>query len=445
MLLASLCFASLAAAAPISYRHIVIEDRDGQVESITSLPGETPPRWAREVAQQAHTWPPPPEQATFSGPIRYVLPPTDEGEVFLKHNHQPAVAWLANGDLIAIWYSTRDEGGTELTVLASRLRAGRDAWDPSAVFFKAEGRNMHGSALLVDDQGTLHHLNGMAPQGAKSWENLALLHRSSRDSGVSWSPTRAVNPKYQRRNQVIAGAFQTKAGALVQPCDAVPGAHGGTVIHLSHDHGRTWHDPGAGKPAPAFKAGGTGQGTIAGIHAGVVELADGRLMALGRGDSIDGQMPMSQSADSGETWTYFASPFPPIGGGQRLILMRLREGPLLLVSFTCTDRKNSRTRGMEFPRADGTSFRGFGMFAAISEDDGRTWPVRKLITPGTGTFDGGAWTGKFTATPDNAEHAGYLAATQTPDGTIHLLSSALHYRFNLPWIKTGAPPPSPPN
>jgi hypothetical protein len=112
---------------------------------------------------------------------------------------------------------------------------------------------------------------------------------------------------------------------------------------------------------------------------------------------------------------------------------------LLLVSFTCTDRRNRRSRGMEFARADGTTFRGFGMFAALSEDDGKTWPVRKLLTPGKGEFDGGAWTGKFTATPDNAEHAGYLAATQTPDGTIHLLSSALHYQFNHPWLRQPAP------
>lgn len=432
---------SLAQAAePLCYRHLVVTDQGNRVESISSTPEENPPRWARDVAQAARSWPSPGDQPYFSGPIRYVLPPTDPGEIFLQHNHQPALAWLANGDLLAIWYSTRDENGTELTVLASRLRAGRDAWDPSSVFFKAEGRNMHGSALLVDDRGTLHHVNGMAPAGAKSWEKLALLHRSSRDFGVTWTPARAVNPDYQRRNQVIAGSFQTKAGVLVQPCDAVPGGHGGTALHLSKDHGKSWSDPGAGKPAPRFNASETGQGTIAGIHAGVVELQNGSLLALGRGDSIDDRMPMSLSTDLGRTWAYSASPFPPIGGGQRLVLMRLPEGPLLLVSFTCTGRENARSRGMEFPRADGTTFKGHGLFAAISDDEGKTWPLRKLITPGKGDFDGGAWTGKFTATPDNAEHAGYLAATRTPDGTIHLISSALHYRFNLAWLRS--PPPA---
>ena len=63
----------------------------------------------------------------------------------------------------------------------------------------------------------------------------------------------------------------------------------------------------------------------------------------------------------------------------------------------------------------------------------------KLVTPGSGGFDGGAWTRTFTAAPDNAEHAGYLACTQSPDGTIHLISSRLHYRFNLAWLKQPAP------
>lgn len=31
----------------------------------------------------------------------------------------------------------------------------------------------------------------------------------------------------------------------------------------------------------------------------------------------------------------------------------------------------------------------------------------------------------------HAEPRGYLAATQSPDKVIHLVSSRLHYRFNL--------------
>ena len=100
-------------------------------------------------------------------------------------------------------------------------------------------------------------------------------------------------------------------------------------------------------------------------------------MALGRGNTIvseDGSrhMPMSISSDGGKTWTYSASPFPPIDGGQRLVLMRLKEGPILLVSFTDhPQRTPAGERGMLFQRADGTFFRGYGLYAAVSYDEGR--------------------------------------------------------------------------
>ena len=124
-------------------------------------------------------------------------------------------------------------------------------------------------------------------------------------------------------------------------------------------------------------------------------------------------------------------------GGQRLVLKRLREGPLLFASFTSGNRSKPEANGMTFTDQKGKTFMGHGMYAAVSFDDGKTWPVRKLLTPGEGEFDGGAWTKQFTATPRRAEHAGYLAATQTPDRVIHLISSRLHYRINLPWLLEG--------
>jgi sulfatase modifying factor 1 len=40
---------------------------------------------------------------------------------------------------------------------------------------------------------------------------------------------------------------------------------------------------------------------------------------------------------------------------------------------------------------------------------------------------------------NNAEHMGYLAGVQTPDSMFHLISSALHYQFNLAWLKAPMP------
>ena len=421
-----------------TYRRFEVEEVDGRVVKMTPFPDKTTPPWARNVSQSAFDWTKRSNsQSLFAMPIVYVLPPTDQAEPFFSHNHQPSITWLANGDLLAIWYTTRDESGTELTVLASRLRAGQKDWEPSSEFFKAPNRNMHGSSIFHDGKGTIYHFNGMAPDGGKGWALLALLMRKSVDNGVTWTAPFAVDPRVIGRHQVITGTLLTKAGVLIQNCDAVPGGNGGTALHISRDSGKSWVDPGEGKPQQIFTEGGVGEGTIAGIHATAIELEDGRLMALGRGDSINGKMPMSLSADLGKTWTYSSSPFPPIGGGQRLVLRRLKEGPLLVISFTSGNRREPGANGMTFVDQEGGEFIGHGMYAALSYDLGKTWPVRKLLTPGSGDFEGGGHTGLFTATSSRAEHAGYLAATQSPDGMIHLISSRLHYRFDLRWLTAG--------
>jgi hypothetical protein len=427
----------------ITYRHFNVVEENGSVVSTQPVSVDKMPMWADDVSQQTWDWSLGPASQTpyFNGPVPYVLPPKEKsGEPFYPHNHQPAIAWLTNGDLMAIWYSARYEVGTELTVLASRKRVGLDYWDPSSEFFKAPQRNMHGSSIFHDGNGRILHFNGMGRHGEEGWSNLALLLRESFDNAQTWTAACPVSSgtEYNYRHQVISGLFQTTAGLLIQPCDAVPYGQGGTALHISQDDGLNWEDPGQGKPVSAFEQNAVGYGTIAGIHAGVVELKDGRLMALGRGDSINGRMPMSLSDDGGRTWRYSASPFPSIATGQRLVLLRLREGPILLVSFTDADAQAAREpiTGMMFTDSNGQEFVGFGMYAAVSYDEGETWPCQKLVTPGHGDYDGGAWTGAFTATPTRAEHAGYLAATQTPDGVIHLISSRLHYQFNLKWIQT---------
>ena len=174
----------------------------------------------------------------------------------------------------------------------------------------------------------------------------------------------------------------------------------------------------------------------------MVELADGRLMAFSRFDDPEDQArfgrktPVSFSADQGETWQVAASEFPAISTAQRQTMLRLQNGPIVFFSYTDQARDWKQRVGMKFQQADGTEFTGYGLFAAVSFDDGKTWPIRRLITPGgkpqpRPSIDRGI----FQCSDTEAEHAGYLASTQTRDGRIHLISSKNHYVLNLGWLQ----------
>ena len=394
--------------------------------------------WSLNVNQTPCEWSVRPigGEPEFREPISFIKHSDNEEEIPLyRHNHCPSIAWCDNGDLLVAWFSCNSEDGREMTILRSRLRNGSDEWDEPAEFLKVPDRNMTGTSLYNDGNGRLLHFNGV--DVSYGWKNLALVLRISIDNGVSWSKPQLINDEHALRNQVISGTIQTKEGYLIQPCDAVSTSSGGTAIHISRDGGKTWKDPGADRPNPEFVEGGTGN-WIAGIHAGVVQLTDGGLLAYGRGNTIDGRMPRSVSNDMGRTWTYTASEFSVIGGGQRLILMRLQEGPILLVSFTDSKKKESKDplEGILIMGQSGKKCRVYGMFAALSFDEGETWPVKKLITTGGPARESGTTNKRsFVMDETHAEPVGYLAATQSPDGLVHLVSSNLHYRFNLSWLR----------
>ena len=93
-------------------------------------------------------------------------------------------------------------------------------------------------------------------------------------------------------------------------------------------------------------------------------------------------------------------------------------------------------KGMTFKAADGKEFTGYGLFAAVSSDEGKSWPERRLITPGGAERTvPGVDHREFTLSETMSEPSGYLAACQSRDGMVQLISSKNHYVFNLAWLK----------
>ena len=404
----------------------------GESPKTRPLPASQPPLNQRDVSQEvpedlAHG--PDPSVPYFKGPRQYMsveprgVQPGSYGPAYNHENHEPAIVACPNGDLLATWYTCVNELRRELCLLASRLRRGQEEWEPASPFWDPPDRNLGGHALWFDERDTIYQFSGLA--ASTTWASCAVTMRTSRDSGATWSKAQLIAAEHGGRHEVSESVFETREGYIVLPCDydgrcgpPWPNAEApryGTALYISRDGGRSWEDT----------------GTCDGIHAGIVQLRDGRLLAFGRSDG--GPMPKSLSEDMGKTWTFSEAPFPGIGGGQRLVLKRLREGPLFFAAFA---------KEMRVTDASGDERPASGLFAALSSDEGETWPVRRLITDdGPGRQIESLWDGRIaTLNISNAEEGGYLAACQARNGIIHLLSDRQHYAFNLAWLKT--PPPS---
>jgi len=254
----------------------------------------------------------------FKGPIQVVrMADSDRGPLFYYHNHFMSMTDCPNGDILAAWHSCVNEKGRELSVACSRLRYGSDEWEPASVFWDVPDRNDHGHSMFNDGNGTIYHFNGL-PVTVRS---VALIMRTSRDNGVSWTKPVFVSDEHCKKHRMpVEAVFRSREGHFIMVSDS----GGGSGVWISEDRGKSWYKPGEDND----------NGRIRGSHAGVVQLDNGKLFALGRGADFDGKMPASISSDMGQSWQYYPTGFPAISSGQRLVLLKLQQGPLLLVSFT---------------------------------------------------------------------------------------------------------------
>jgi len=364
---------------------------------------------------------PDPDVPYFKGPRKYVIIPKEaNGLISASHNHCPGIVECPNGDLLAVWYTGIGERGRNMAVCASRLVFGAEQWQPASPFWDPPDRNDTALSMWYDGKGTIYHFNSLSVSA--NWARMAVVMRTSTDSGATWSSPRLILPEHNGMHQVSEAVIRMKNGAIAITHDA------GRTLWVSQDNGLTWSNPG---------------GTILGNHPTVASLDDGTLIGLGRGAPINGRAPMSISKDYGKTFEYKPTEFPPINGGQRLVLLKLKEGPLFLASFGNTYAQP--TVPVMITDSQGNHREAQELFGAVSLDGGKTWPYKRIITddgpPHTiECTDGGA----TTLSGRSSEYRGYLSVCQGLDGLIHLISSRQHYAFNLKWLMTPPPPAAPP-
>jgi formylglycine-generating enzyme required for sulfatase activity len=386
----------------------------GDLPQTKPLPAPEPPLHQQNVIKRPPAKVakgPEPDKPYFKGPRRFVnIPKEQVGPVYAAHNHGPAIVECPNGDLLAVWFSCVSERNREMTQAGSRLRWGDEHWDQASLFFDAPDRNDPTPTLWFDGKNKLYYFVGISIAG--EYRNLAIALRTSTDSGATWSKARLVMPEFTLGHRASEPVIQTLDGAIAIAVDQK------MAPWFSYDQGLTWTNPG---------------GRIPGTHPAIAQLNDGGLIAFSRGEETEGMMTKSVSYDLGKSFTYTASEFPGIEGGQRLVLLKLKEGPLFFASFA--------DKGITITDASGQKRKVRGLFTAVSTDGGKSWPFKRLVTDdGPGRPVECTNGGLFTMSQSNAEYQGYLSVCQSSDGLIHLISSKEHYSFNLKWLMTPAPP-----
>jgi len=321
----------------------------------------------------------------------------------LRHHHSPSLVICPNGDVLAIYFTAVSETASDVAMIASRLRFGQDHWDMPSLFLDLPDVDDH-APLLWNDNGKIWFF-----WGANQLDSGFPFHwTTSTDNGATWSEVHF--PVFPGN---VGGYFAQPITAAFRADDKIfvssDGVGAESILWVSPNNGKTWQDPG---------------GRTGGRHTAFVPLKNGNILGMGgKNSDIDGYMPKYISDDDGQSWKVEKSIFPSLGSNQRPTVLRLQDGKL----FFAGDLQ--RRDGYQPP--DIAKKFGRGAYVALSDDEGKTWHMKKL--PGAQLHED-----KDHRDDLKGPTLGYSVSRQAPNGIIHLITSMnrpnLHFAFNEAWI-----------
>jgi formylglycine-generating enzyme required for sulfatase activity len=332
-------------------------------------------------------------------------------------HHNSALHALPNGDLLAGYYNTMLGGERDacVSIMTMRLRHGTNDWDmPSSWPDMVDADDE--APIFWNDNGKIWLFWGCPRMEA----GYPFQYTTSTDNGATWAPVQF--PLFDSKigffsAQPTTSAFRDSKGTIYV---AVDGSRPSVSSELfaSKDDGRTWYDTG---------------GRTYGRHSCFTILDNDVILGYaGKQAQLGGFEPQFISRDGGKTYDMSPSPLPALGGGVRASVVRLANKKVFYVG----DMHLSYYKKL-MPDDMPQGFTGHGSYACISDDDGKTWRIRKLT--------GGNVTGKD-GNPVKVKTVSYVTACQSPDGMIHVITSHnhpdLHFEFNEAWVLQGPEEPA---
>jgi len=300
------------------------------------------------------------------------------GDVFVAgesgyHTYRiPALLVTSKGTVLAFAEGrkkgTSDTGDIDLVL--KRSADGGKTWGSIEVVWD-DGENTCGNPCPVQDRATgtiwlpLTHNLGKDHErdivaGTAKGTRTVWMSRSD-DDGLTWAKpveiTKDVKPAGWTWFATGPGVgIQTRDGTLVVPCDSknLGGKIGYSFVMTSSDGGRTWRT--GGTVGDAWN------------ECQAAELADGSLLLNMRNhDRTKRQRGVALSRDGGATWTP-AAPDPALVEPVCQASLFRHPSVGLLFSNPGTDKTRAR------------------MTVRLSKDDGKTWPVSKVLHEGPSAY-----------------------------------------------------------
>lgn len=359
----------------------------------------------------------------MTGRIEGVEP--GRAEAFLSspvvHNHASFLQWLPDGTLACAWFGGTLEGRSDIFIYLATLAPGATAWSEADRVSDDPDRSEQNPVIFTDPTTGAPGLFHTAQPGGRQEECVVRFRPLARGAtGIVSGKARTLElPKggFVRGQVAIRddGAWmlplflcRTSAGARWT------GSHDVAAVATSADRGASWD--------LVEVPDSTGC-----VHMTLVPLGGDCIAAFFRRRQAD-FVHRAESVDGGRTWSAPEATDVP-NNNSSIAAIALREGGVALLCNPVNAAQSEARRESLYDELgeedDGRTDPSGGVPAVwgiprapltlcVSEDGGRTFPLRRTVEDGPGTcLSNNALDGK------NKELS-YPAMIEGPDGTLHL-------------------------
>lgn len=315
--------------------------------------------------------------------------------------HAPALLELDNGDMLCCWFGGTYEGSADIRIVCSRLAKGETKWTVPVDISGDPERSEQNPSLFNGPDGAVWAMYTAQKDRQAGKDNMQFTSQvrcqKSFDGGLTWGTYETVFAREgtfcRQPIQVLQNGRWIFGNWLCT--DSVDGLSGDpTAFQISDDQGKTW------RQVDMPKSNGR-------VHANVVEMENGHLLAFMRSREAD-FVYRSESFDWGDTWSV-PEPTPLPNNNSSISAIRLQSGRVAIAcNPTCTPDPvpgKAAWPGLRCP-----------VCVAISEDDGKTFPIIRWMERGEGFM------GDENKTNNKQYEYPYLM--QSKDGRLHLAYAA---------------------
>lgn len=326
------------------------------------------------------------------GTVEAVLPPGK-----YKTAHAPALLELPNGDILCAWFAGSFEGSADVSIVCAALRAGSAKWEEPVQISHDEHRSEQNPSLFLAPNGEIWAMYTAQLDRVPGKDNMqftsVVRRQRSTDGGRTWSNFDVVFPEEgtfcRQPIQILSnGRYIFGNWICTDSPDGLTGDP--TVFKISDDQGKTWRQV----DMPNSRGY---------VHANVVELENGRLLAFMRSRAAD-NIYVSHSDDYGDSWSEPVKTVLP-NNNSSISALKLKSGRIAIAyNPTCTPnpvKGKAAWPGLRCPVA-----------VALSEDEGKTFPLIRNFELGEG------YVGDENKT-NNCQYE-YPFLMQSKDGRLHL-------------------------